>query len=280
MALSWTMDKIGPMCRSAEDCGWVLEAIAGADPRDPGSAGRGFRMRRGGPRRWADVRVGYVAEDFEEGVHPSARAAMREAVAAVRSLGVRWKRISLPALPIDAAGRTIIRAEGSAVFRDLINSGGVWKLADRRQAAGLRAGLEVTAVDYLSAMRVRRMLQDAFARIFSEIDVILAPTRFAPAGRIDEPLDPSWRTRASGTGRSKRRGPPMGVALVPAGNLVGIPALSIPCGFSATRLPLAIQLVGRSFEEALLIDLGRAYQSITNWHRRKPPIPTRSRRRG
>jgi aspartyl-tRNA(Asn)/glutamyl-tRNA(Gln) amidotransferase subunit A len=280
MALSWTMDKIGPMCRSAEDCGWVLEAIAGGDPRDPGSAGCGFRMGRGGTRRWADVRVGYVAEDFEEGVQPLARAATDEAVTAVRSLGVRWKRIALPALPVDAAARTIIRAEGSAAFRDLIKSGGVWKLADRRQAAGLRAGLEVTAVDYLTAMRVRRMLQDAFARIFSEIDVILAPTRFAPAGRIDAPLDPLWRTRAPGAGRSKRRGPPSGVALVPAGNLVGIPALSLPCGFSTTRLPLAIQLVGRPFDEALLIDLGRAYQSITDWHRRTPPILARSRRRG
>lgn len=277
MALSWTMDKIGPMCRSAEDCGWVLEAIAGADPRDPGSAGRGFQMRRAGIRRWSTVRVGYLAEDFEEGVHPSARAAMRSAVAAVRSLGVRWKRISLPRLPIDATARTIIRAEGSAVFRDLIGSGRVWTLADRRQAAGLRAGLEVTAVDYLSAMRVRRVLQDAFRRIFSEVDVILAPTRFAPAQRIDEPLDPQWRTRTGG-GRSRRR-PGGGVALIPAGNLCGLPALSLPCGFSTSRLPLAVQLVGRPFDEALLIGLGRAYQSITDWHRRTPPIPPQPGRR-
>jgi aspartyl-tRNA(Asn)/glutamyl-tRNA(Gln) amidotransferase subunit A len=277
MALAWTMDKIGPMCRSAEDCGWVLEAIAGADPRDPGAAGRGFNMRQAAPRRWSGVRVGYVPGDFDGNVHPTARAAMRAAVAAFRSLGVRWTRISLPALPIDAAARTIIRAEGSAVFRDLITGGDVWKLVDRRQAAGLRAGLEVTAVEYLSAMRVRRMLQDAFRRIFAEVDVILAPTRYAPAGRIDEPLDPQWRTRAPGTGR---RGTPVGggVALVPAGNLVGIPALSLPCGFSTTRLPLAVQLVGPPFGEALLVGLGRAYQAITDWHRRTPPIPPAPRR--
>jgi len=276
MALAWTMDKIGPMCRSAEDCGWVLEAIAGGDPRDPGSAGPGFSMRNARARRWSGVRMGYVADDFEEGVHRSARAAMQKAVATFRSLGVRWKRVSLPALPIDAAARTIIRAEGSAVFRDLITSGGVWKLVDRRQAVGLRAGLEVTAVEYLSAMRVRRMLQDAFRRIFSEVDVILAPTRFAPAGRIDEPLDPQWRTRTPAAGRSARRGAPSGggVALVPAGNLAGIPGLSLPCGFSTTHLPVAVQLVGRPYDEALLIALGRAYQSITDWHRRTPPIPS------
>ncbi len=270
MALAWTMDKIGPMCRSAEDCGVVLEAIAGADERDPGSAGRGFRMRRGGRRKLSRVRVGYLAEDFEQGVQPKARAAMRDAVVAFRSLGVKWKRISLPALPIDAAARTIIRAEGSAAFRDLVKGGTVPNLADRRQALGLVAGLQVTAVDYLSAMRVRRMLQDAFARIFTEVDVILAPTRFAPAGRIDEPLDPLWRTRPPGRGRG-RRSAPRGVALVPAGNLAGIPALSLPCGFSTTKLPLAVQIVGRPFDEALLFDLGRAYQSITDWHRRIPP---------
>ncbi len=281
MALSWTMDKIGPMCRSAEDCGWVLEAIAGGDPRDPGSAGRGFQMRPGGLRGMSSVRVGYIAEDFEEGVHPSAQAAMQEAIAAFRSLRVRWKRVSLPPLPIDATARTIIRAEGSTVFGDLIKSGGLAKLADRRQAIGLRAGREVTACDYLNAMRVRRLLQDAFARIFSDVDVLLAPTRFTPAGRIDEPLDPQWRTRPPRTGRSRRARAAKGggVALVPAGNLVGVPALSLPCGFSTTQLPLAVQLVGRPFEEALLIDLGRAFQSITDWHRRTPPTAPKPGRR-
>jgi aspartyl-tRNA(Asn)/glutamyl-tRNA(Gln) amidotransferase subunit A len=278
MALAWTMDKLGPMCRSAEDCGLVLEAIAGADPRDPGSAGRGFRMRRAGTRRLSDVRVGYLGEDFEEGVQPVARPAMREALAAFRSLGVRWKRVSLPALPIDAAARTIIRAEGSAVFRDLLKNGRVPKLADRRQALGLVAGLQVTAVDYLSAMRVRRMLQEALARIFTDVDVILAPSRFAPAGRIDEPLDPLWRTRPPGRGRARQRAP-RGVALVPAGNLAGLPGLSLPCGSSTTALPLAVQIVGRPFDEALVLDLGRAYQSVTDWHRRLPPgLPATPRR--
>ena len=161
------------------------------------------------------------------------------------------------------------------MFKDLIRSGGLARLADRRQAIGLRAGLQVTAVDYLSAMRVRRMLQEAFVQIFSAVDVILAPSRYAPAGRIDEPLDPLWRTRGPGAVRRARRGVPGGggVALVPAGNLVGLPALSLPCGFSTTRLPLAVQLVGRPFGEDTLIDLGRAYQAATDWHRRTPPVP-------
>ena len=95
-------------------------------------------------------------EDFEA-VHPSARSSMREALATIPSLGVRWRRIALPALAIDSVARTIIRAEGSAVFEDLIRSGRVAQLEDRRQQIGLRAGLQVLAADYLRAMRIRRL---------------------------------------------------------------------------------------------------------------------------
>ncbi|HYM90428.1 MAG TPA: amidase, partial [bacterium] len=137
MALAWTMDKLGPMCRSAEDCGLVLEAIAGGDPRDPGSAGRAFRLGRGRGPRLSGLRVGCLTDDFEA-VHPSMGSAMRGAVAAFRSLGVRWKRIAVPPLAIDSVTRTIIRAEGSAVFEDLIRSGRVALLEDRRQEIGLR----------------------------------------------------------------------------------------------------------------------------------------------
>src|SRR5437879_5066815 len=276
MALAWTMDKIGPMCRSAEDCGLVLEAIAGVDPRDPGSAGRAFRHARGRGRNLRRVRVGYLAGDFEA-VHPSARPAMREAQAAIRSLGVGWRRIALPALAIDSVARTIIRAEGSAVFEDLIRSGRVALLEDRRQQVGLRTGLQVPAADYLRAMRIRRLLQEAFARISAEVDVILAPTRLVPAPRIDEPLDPEWRPGRPGgsrvgRGRARRAGGGGSVALIPAGNLAGLPGLSLPCGFSTAGLPVGVQLVGRPFEETTLIGLGRAYQTITSWHRQRPPM--------
>ena len=164
------------------------------------------------------------------------------------------------------------------MFEDLIRSGRVALLEDRRQQIGLRTGLQVPATDYLRAMRIRRLLQVAFARIFAEVDVILAPTRLVPAPRIDEPLDPEWRPGRpggprTGRGRARRAGGAGGVALVPAGNLAGLPGLALPCGFSTTGLPLGVQLVGRPFEEATLIGLGRAYQTITSWHRRRPPTP-------
>ncbi|HLJ60178.1 MAG TPA: amidase [bacterium] len=276
MALSWTMDKLGPMCRSAEDCGLVLEAIAGADPRDPGTAGRGFRMNRR-PRKPSELRVGYAPVDFEETAQPSLRAALNDALRAFRGLGVKLRQVELPPLPIDSVARIIIRAEGSTVFQDLVESGRVWELADRRQAIGLVAGLEVSARDYLNAMRVRRLLQEGFARLFGEVDVILAPSRPAPSPRIDEPIDPEWRPARAGK-RATRRGsafPPAkgNAALTAAGNLAGLPGLSVPCGFSASDLPAAVQLVGRPFDDATVIDLGRAFQQATDWHRRRPPMP-------
>jgi aspartyl-tRNA(Asn)/glutamyl-tRNA(Gln) amidotransferase subunit A len=275
MALAWTMDKLGPMCRTAEDCGLVLEAIAGADPRDPGSAGRGFAMSRR-PRRPAELRVGYAPVDFDETAKPSVRAALNEAVAEFRRLGVRLRRVSLPPLPIDSAARIVIRAEGSTIFQDLIDGPGLRRLADQRQAVGLIAGLEVSARDYLNAMRVRRLLQEAFARIFTEVDVLLAPARPGPAPRIDEPIDPEWRPARAGSQTRKRPFPPArgNAALTPAGNLAGLPGLSLPCGFSTTGLPAAVQLVGRPFDDGLLIDLGRAYQRATDWHDKRPPMPS------
>jgi aspartyl-tRNA(Asn)/glutamyl-tRNA(Gln) amidotransferase subunit A len=270
MALSWTMDKLGPMCRTAEDCGIVLEAMAGPDARDPGSANRTFRAdRRRRPLR--SLRVGYAIEDFES-ADPTIRATLHQALETVKGLGVRTVRAVLPPLPIDSVARTVIRVEGSASFQDLVRSGRDKLLADQRQAIGLRAGMEISAVDYITAMRIRRQLQDEFTALFRRVDVLLAPARPRPAHRIDEPIDAEWRP----VGRT-RRGPggitivAGNAALTPAGNLAGLPGLGVPCGFSTTGLPIAVQLVGRPFEESTLIALGRAYQEITDWHRRIPP---------
>lgn len=274
MALAWTMDKLGPICRSAEDCGLVLEAIAGSDPRDPSSAGRRFRIDSG--RRWNPpaVRVGYLPEAFEEGVHPSSRAAVRDALAVLRTLGVRMTRIALPALPVNSIARMVIRSEGSAVFQELIGSGRVSALADPQLRAELQAGLRISAADYLAAMRLRRMLQDAFAQIFASVDVIVAPTTPTPAPRIDRLSDREWRPparRRVDTPAAPGEREAGATTLIRAGNLAGLPALALPCGFSTTALPLGLQLVGRPWAEDTLIDLGRAYQRVTDWHTRTPP---------
>lgn len=265
MALSWTMDKIGPMCRSAEDCGFVLNAIAGGDSKDPGSAGKSFYYF---PRQAEDlktIRVGFAPVDFEEWAEAGARPGFLQAIQTIREIGVAMKETSLPDFPYATMAGLIIDAEGSAIFEPLIESGKADELADQKQIAGLKAGLEIAAKDYLKAMRIRRLAQDALRRLFIDYDVLVSATRFGPASQIGEPLDRRSPERPA----PKQRGL---ADLGAAGNLAGLPALSLPCGF-ADGLPIAIQLVGRPLSENTLLALGREFQQRTDWHRRRPPSP-------
>jgi aspartyl-tRNA(Asn)/glutamyl-tRNA(Gln) amidotransferase subunit A len=264
MPLSWTLDKIGPLCRSADDCGLVLQALAGGDSNDPGSAGKGFYYAPTYAPELKDIRVGYAAVDFDAWPDPAARADFAKALETIRSLGVRLVETKLPEFPYGPVISTIISSEASSVFEPLIQSGKVDQLADQKQIAGLKAGLEIPAKDYLKAMRVRSLMQDAFRDLFALTDVLLAPTRFGPANKLTEPLDRP---------ASDRPQPPTSglTALIPAGNLGGLPALSLPCGF-ADRLPIAIQLVGRPFSENTLLMLGRRFQELTDYHKRRPPL--------
>jgi aspartyl-tRNA(Asn)/glutamyl-tRNA(Gln) amidotransferase subunit A len=266
MALSWTLDKIGPICRSAEDCGLVLEAIAGADYEDPSSARKNFYYTPQFARDLKDVRVGFAPVDFNEGVDPAARADYAKALETIRSLGVQVTEAKMPVFPYGPVINTIISAEGSAVFEPLIKSGKVDELADQHQIAGLKTGLEITASDYLKAMRIRAIIQEAFRDLLSTIDVLIAPTRFDPAPKLTQPLDRPASDRPMPT-------TPGLTALTPAGNLCGLPALSLPCGF-ANGLPMGLQLLGSPFSENILLAIGRTFQERTDWHKRRPPVAT------
>ncbi len=263
MALAWTMDKIGPVCRSAEDCGIVLQAISGGDSKDPGSAGKSYYFSPQYAPKPETVRAGWAPVDFFDSAEERARPAFKEAVEAVRGLGVKMSETRLPDLPYGLVTSTIISAEGSAVFEPLIASGKVDELADQKQIAGLKAGLEISAKDYLKAMRIRSQIQQAFRTLFAQVDVLLAPACPGAAPKVSDPLDaPSGRTSPKDQGMR---------ALVGAGNAAGLPALCLPCGF-ADGLPLAIQLVGRPFSENLLLSLGVALQARTDWHRKRPKV--------
>ncbi|MDQ6677466.1 MAG: amidase [Acidobacteriota bacterium] len=264
MALSWTMDKVGPLCRSADDCGHVLAAIAGKDEKDPASAGKSFYYTPEYHREWKTIRVGYAPIDFSEWADPSARPAFEQALAVLRRTGFTLVETKLPDFPYGALTGTVIAAEGASIFEPLVASGEVDQLADPKQAAGFRAALGIPAKDYLRAMRIRTLVKQEFHRLFSDIDVLVAPSRYGPAPNISDPLD------ARGPEVPKERSLGM-TGLIPAGNLVGMPALSLPCGF-ANGLPVAIQLAGLPFSENLLLSIGREFQSRTDWHRRRPPV--------
>jgi aspartyl-tRNA(Asn)/glutamyl-tRNA(Gln) amidotransferase subunit A len=231
MPLSWTMDKIGPMCRSAEDCGLVLSVIAGKDNNDLGTAGKSFYYFPKYHRDVKTMRVGYSPADFDQWAQESARPAFREALDVFRRMGVQLHEVpALPDLPYWP-------------LTDPIESGKVDELADARQIAGLKAGLAIEARDYLRAMRVRRLVQMELRKLLTDIDMLLAPAHYRIASPLKEPLD---RSTPPPPGAETLPGGMRG--LIPAGNLAGYPALTLPCGF-ADGLPDALQLVSRPFTE-------------------------------
>jgi aspartyl-tRNA(Asn)/glutamyl-tRNA(Gln) amidotransferase subunit A len=264
MALAWTMDKIGPIARTAEDCGHVLQAIAGADDSDPGSAGRGFHFvpQLGPPL--SGMKAGFASADIESSSDAALRPALRDALAVFRDIGFQLQETQLPDYPYEALGEVIVGAEGATVFAELIESGAVEQLADRRQITALRAALETPARDYLQAMRIRRLLQQSMAQLFTGFDLLITPTCFTVAPKISAPLDASNAPAPARSGRALRD-------LSAAGNLAGLPALFLPCGF-AEGLPVGISLVGKPFSENLLLRAGLEFQRRSNWHAHRPSI--------
>ena len=262
MALSWTLDKLGPFARSAEDCGLILQVIAGSDGNDPGSAGRSFYYTPQYGRPVRGMRAAYAPVDFTEWADPDARPAFAAALDILRQSGVEMQEAKLPDFPYGSVISTIIGAEEASIFEQLITSGRVDQLRDQAQIAGLKANLDIPALAYLKAMRIRRLIQDGFRDMFGKADVLVSPARFGPATPLDQPLDQDrGRPAPQDAGMS---------ALIPAANLAGLPALVLPCGF-AGNLPVALQIVGAPFTENLLLSIGREFQARTDWHRRRPP---------
>jgi aspartyl-tRNA(Asn)/glutamyl-tRNA(Gln) amidotransferase subunit A len=264
MPLSWTLDKIGPMARTAEDCGLVLRVIAGSDSEDASSSGKSFYYSPEWVRPMKEIKVGYAPVDFDGWVEPAARDSFRQALDAFKSLGVELVEKQLPDLPYGAVIGTVISAEAASVFEPLIRSGKVDQLADKEQIARLKAALDIPAKDYLKAMRIRRLIQQALRELMMEVDVLLTPARYGIAPKVSEPLDKSFalgdRPQPKSDGMHFH---------IPAGNLVGYPALSLPCGFS-DKMPIALSIMGRPFDENILLGLGNAFQKATDWHKKRP----------
>jgi aspartyl-tRNA(Asn)/glutamyl-tRNA(Gln) amidotransferase subunit A len=268
MALSWTLDKIGPMARSADDCAVVLEAIAGPDADDPTVSGRRFRPldARAATAAVKRARVAFAQEDIDDHASAEAKRALEQGVAEFRRLAPRFVRAALPVMPFGPLVSTVYAAEGSTIFAELIEGERFEELVDTRQKAGLRASLDIRARDYLQAMRLRTVVAAAFVEIFKDADVILSAGRTITATPITQALDTPGMT-ASNPQASKRPG---NTGLIAAGNLAGLPAIFFPCGFGTDGMPVGLQLVGPPFSESLLVALASAYQRATDHHTKRP----------
>jgi aspartyl-tRNA(Asn)/glutamyl-tRNA(Gln) amidotransferase subunit A len=262
MALSWTLDKIGPLARTADDCALVLAAIAGHDPEDP-TTGVGFSYRenpakrgRPGPR----FRVGVLRHATVD-TDPDVESRFREALATLREAADLEDDVALPDLPYREAVGVIIDAEGGAAFRDLIESGRVKQLRNPADRVGGFAMLMTPAADYLDAMRARVAMRRELDLLLSRYDAVVAPAR----RRLAPPIGKDFDAPSAPAPDAPR--PP---AVTEAGNLAGLPAVAVPIGFGRGRLPASLQLLGRAHSEGTLVAIASAYQEMTDWHRQSP----------
>ena len=263
MALCWTLDKLGPMCRSALDCGLVLQSIAGVDPLDP-TARASQKLPRYSPDarllnprpRAKRLRVGVLKDTYEK-AQDGVRKNFLDALDVLRRFAAIESEVKLPDFPYGAAVGTIVDAEGASAFRDLIESGRVKELASPQGRVGGYAASLVTAVDYLHAMRLRAPMRRAWGEMFKKYDLLAAPSRSTVSYPIDKTFEQAW----PGVNASS----PIG-----ASNLVGVPAISIPNGFGLHGLPTGLQLIAPAWGERDLLELAADYQSATDWHKRHP----------
>lgn len=254
MALSWTLDKLGPMGRTADDCALILSAMAGPDANDPTASERGFAWK--GASAGKKLRVA-VPKGCVEKVQPAVRDNFEAALKVLGDHITVTRDVEWPDLPWGAAVGAIVTAEGASAFIDLLESGDVTKLRCPADRTGGYSGLLLPAVDYLHAMRLRKPMREAMAKLFAQYDVIATPTRATVAYPLAD-----FATAYPGVSG----GPPV----IPAGNLTGLPALAMPSGFGENGLPTSIAFMGAPFSEATLCTLGAQYQAKSTWHTQKP----------
>jgi aspartyl-tRNA(Asn)/glutamyl-tRNA(Gln) amidotransferase subunit A len=257
MALSWTMDKLGPMCRTADCCGLVLAAIAGRDPLEPTTTRRTFtwpEQRNGKKFRIAVIR------GSTESVQPAVRNNFNESLKVLARTCTIADPVAFPDLPYGPVVSAVIGAEAASAFRDLIESGRIRELRGASEKLGSYAALLTPAVDYLQAMRVRTAMKKALDELYARYDALVAPAR----ATVSYPVDRTFEQAYPGLGG--------GPAIIPAGNLAGQPAISVLNGFGANDLPTGIQFTGRAWSEARLLSIAHAYQQATDWHTRRPRL--------
>lgn len=254
MALSWTLDKIGPMARSAEDCGHILQAIAGRDPLDSTSAPGRFQFS---PRNFATgkpLRIGILKQDYSKA--PEVKKAFDTALEVFKKQKFTFKETQYPeGVPYDASAGTIVNAEGSAAFENLIRSDKLKALVDVSQQTGLIAGLTVSAADYIRALRIRAIAIETLNKMWGEFDALIAPTLLREATPISQASRESTEPWGGNGG---------------AGNLAGLPSISIPMGFGKSRLPLGLEIIAAPFAEQTILSLAMLFQRETDWHRQYP----------
>ena len=257
LPLAWSMDHAGPLNRSVRDAGLTLNLLAGFDPRDPCSVDRPTPdFTTGLGQDIKGKRLAIVRKFFMEGGDPEVMAAIEDALPVLEGLGAVIEEIELPDIE-DAfkAGTLTIVTEGATYHTD--------HLRERPEAfspqcrADLELGHFYKATDYLHAQRMRTHLMNQVAEIMAPLDALIMPTSPITATPIEgNPADhPVYRVRNT----------------IPF-NFLGLPAISLPCGFSENDMPIGLQIVGKAFDEAGILEIAHVYEQATDWGARRPAL--------
>lgn len=263
MTLAWSLDKLGPIARSAVDCGLVLEAIAGPDPRDLRTS-TPFRFRRD-PGPVAGKKIGIVREEFEVRDDFNRRV-FADALDVLEQAGYRFEDVTLPDRPYAEVYNLTSNSEGGTSFKPLFNDKRIEGMYTGSRRAAWMAASMLPASDYLTAQRIRQLIVNESNQQFSNYDAVISPTRGSGAGLVEPPANDDRPAPDRPNAPSERRGP----VLTRLANLAGLPGISIPCGFDEEGLPLALHIVAKAWGEQAVLDVAMAYQRETDHHRQRP----------
>jgi aspartyl-tRNA(Asn)/glutamyl-tRNA(Gln) amidotransferase subunit A len=267
LVTSFNGDHIGPLTRSVRDSALLLQVIAGYDPLDPSTVPvpvPDFSALLG--RELKGLKMGIPTNYYFDIIDTEVETAVRQAIAALEGLGVEAREVALPSMKCAGALR-IPGMVDSLVAHEAY-------LETQRQDYGptvlyrTLAGQFVLARDYSKALKVQRIIKEEYARVLQEIDFLVTPAAPVAAWRIDSETvtlgGETYPVRGPGAGMTARCTSPS--------NATGLPAMSVPCGFTSAGLPIGLQLIGRPFEEALLFQVAHGYEAVSPSRGRRPPI--------
>jgi aspartyl-tRNA(Asn)/glutamyl-tRNA(Gln) amidotransferase subunit A len=265
--LSWTLDHAGPMTKTVADAAMMLQVIAGPDPLDATASNEpvaDYTNSLSGDVR--GLRIGVPKNFFYDDANPETLKAVNAATAQLKEMGATLVEVEVPDAKLAGPALWIIAmAEGACFHEQRLKEEP--SLFDPLVRERLDAAKFYPATDYIKAMRLRTVLMEQMNSVFEKCDVMAVPAG-GPATKLEppetaksdvKPTGPSWLGGLGATG---------------IGNMVGMPAIVIPCGFTAgsPTLPLAIQFYARPFDEATLFRVSHAYESVTDWHKRRPSL--------
>lgn len=256
MALSWTMDKLGPMGRTVDDCGLVLAAIAGSDPLDPTSISSPWKYDQVNQAE-RKFRFATLDVDFAK-LAPEVKTNYEKSLEVLKGIGT-LEPIKLPDLPYSVVAGTIISCEMGAIFGDFMTSGQVWELTAPEDRWGGFSNLVIPARDYINALRIRVKIQKQIDEALKNYDAVVTPTLNTEAGPIDQKFA-DWSRGFVSTDLSG------------AANAAGLPGITVPNGFGGRGLPTGLEFTGRAMGENAILAAARAYQQRTDWHTRTPKL--------